>query len=616
MRLNFCKLQIHNFKSFLDETFDFSKNFGMTLVCGKNLDIPGQANSAGKSSIFDALLYALFGQLQTSVKNKNLKNRYSKEQTMSVVIDFNIDGEKFYSIERGLNKYGSSFLKLFCIDSETNSRNDITKSSVQETEEFIENELLHCDVSIFLRTILLSSDQNYNFFMLTKSGKREFVEKLFNIKVFGEMYSLIHRDILEFEKDFSSKQTKLIMLNKSRGDLEEKIAIHERSAKAEIEKIRKNIDLDNSKLKICLSKQIVVNSDEVRKIEDTIDKLNLKKTEIEKTIRDKTFKEKTLISEKAKEEALKISDEKNINSRKDILSKLCEKCLPIASKYYNIDKTKSHLNQTEHRIAEIESILKSNKEDMESCIEKKNKIEVAVKKLERKIYEMMHEYNEISMEIAKLKNFISINETSLKNKEKEENPFKSLYDSTCSEIDSINSEIAAMNIKYNYMKMAENIVSQDTLKKFIIKDLITLLNSKIKYYLMKLGAKYTCVFNEDMDYTFITPDNGGETEYATFSAGERMRLSIASSFAFRDFMSSRNGFMSNILILDEFIDSAIDTLAVNNVLKILQDFSRMNNQHVMIISHRKEIDNSIFDNVVMVEKQNNISKISYVELEK
>ena len=173
-----------------------------------------------------------------------------------------------------------------------------------------------------------------------------------------------------------------------------------------------------------------------------------------------------------------------------------------------------------------------------------------------------------------------------------------------------------MNQKYNYMKMSENIVSQDTLKKFIIKDLVSLLNSKIKYYLMKLGAKYTCVFNEDMDYTFITPDGGGETEYATFSAGERMRLSIASSFAFRDFMGSRNSFTSNILILDEFIDSAIDTLAVTNILQILQEFSRINNQHILIISHRKEIDNSIFDNIIMVEKRQNISTISYLPPEK
>ena len=126
MRINFGKLEIHNFKSFLDEEFDFSSMSGMTLVCGKNHDIPGQANSAGKSSIFDALLYALFGQLQTSVKNKNLKNRYSDDSSMEVTLYFNIDGKNHFKVTRGLNKYGQSFFKVFSINGDL--ENELTKS--------------------------------------------------------------------------------------------------------------------------------------------------------------------------------------------------------------------------------------------------------------------------------------------------------------------------------------------------------------------------------------------------------------------------------------------------------------------------------------------------------
>ena len=248
--------------------------------------------------------------------------------------------------------------------------------------------------------------------------------------------------------------------------------------------------------------------------------------------------------------------------------------------------------------------------------EKIVKIDSGKELIEKKIHEMTDESNKIILEITSIQNEISFNENALGKLESETNPYTALYNETVEKIEKENLDLNEMNVKYNYMKMSENIVSQDTLKKFIIKDLVSLLNSKIKYYLMKLGAKYTCIFNEDMDYTFITPDGGGETEYATFSAGERMRLSIASSFAFRDFMGSRNSFTSNILILDEFIDSAIDTLAVTNILHILQEFSRINNQHILIISHRKEIDNSIFDNIVMVEKRQNISTISYLPPEK
>ena len=616
MKLNFGKLYIHNFKSFLDETFDFSSKNGLTLVCGKNHDIPGQANSAGKSSIFDALLYALFGQLQTNVKNKNLKNRYSNESSMFVIVDFNIDGKSFYSIERGLSKYNTSYLKIFSVNQETNDKSDITKSSIQETEKFLEEELLHCDVSLFLRTILLSSDQNYNFFLLSKGDKKDFVEKLFNIKVFGEMCALIHKDILNFEKDFSTKQTTLLMLNKTKNDLEDRISKFVESKKKQILELEKKIDSFKQSLKEFQSKQIHVNNDEVNKIESTINKFLLKKDELNNEIKNMFLSEKKLISTKAKLESLKTNEEKTILSHKELLEKLCDKCLPVILEYYNITNIKQHILEIKNQIVEVEKKLNDISEKTKLFSTKIEKIDLAVNKLESKIHEMVDEYNKNALEISNLNTSISINSINLKKIENEENPFSTLYEDTYKKINSINSEISDMNVEYNYLKMAENIVSQDTLKKFIVKDLVNLLNSKIKYYLMKLGAKYTCIFNEDMDYTFITPDGGGETEYATFSAGERMRLSIASSFAFRDFMSLRNGFMSNILILDEFIDSAIDTLAVNNVLKLLQEFSRLNNQHIMIISHRKEIDNSIFDNIIMVEKTNNISKITYLESEK
>lgn len=614
MRINFGKLEIHNFKSFLDEEFDFSSMSGMTLVCGKNHDIPGQANSAGKSSIFDALLYALFGQLQTSVKNKNLKNRYSDDSSMEVTLYFNIDGKNHFKVTRGLNKYGQSFFKVFSINGDL--ENELTKSSVYETEAFLENELLHCDVSIFLRTILLSSDQNYNFFLLSKGGKKDFVEKLFNIRVFGEMYNLIHRDILDFEKEFSSKQTTLMMLNKSKSDFEERIKKFNEEQVDKRKVLKEKIENLQKDLKKLQEKTIVVNKEEISKYEDKINKLLEKKQEITESLHKLNEKDKTISAKKVRLETTKANDEKTIESYSSLLNKLCEHCKPIVSDYYNLNKVKEHIKKIDDSLSKLITDLNAINDESTTLNEKIVKIDSGKALIEKKIHEMTDESNKIILEITSIQNEISFNENALGKLESETNPYTALYNETVEKIEKENLDLNEMNVKYNYMKMSENIVSQDTLKKFIIKDLVSLLNSKIKYYLMKLGAKYTCIFNEDMDYTFITPDGGGETEYATFSAGERMRLSIASSFAFRDFMGSRNSFTSNILILDEFIDSAIDTLAVTNILHILQEFSRINNQHILIISHRKEIDNSIFDNIVMVEKRQNISTISYLPPEK
>jgi len=611
MRLNFKTLKIHNFKSFLDQEFDFSSMSGMTLVCGKNHDIPGQANSAGKSSIFDALLYALFGQLQTNVKNKNLKNRYSNDSSMVVSIDFDVDGKNSYRIERGLNKYGQTFLRVY-----NGENKEISKSSIQESDAFISNEILRCDVSIFLRTVLLSSDQNYNFFLLPPAMKKDFIEKLFNIKIFGEMYSLIHRDILDADKEFAKKQSAILLLNKNKDDLEERKEDFEKDRKTEISSLETKKKEIEDKLEELESKKISVNEEELAKYEDALNKLSEKRIETNNGIRDLSEKERNLYSKKVKLETGKKSSEKTISSYSGLLEKLCDHCKPVVSKYYNLDKMNAQIEEAEKKLSTLEDESASLKNESSKLNEKIVKIDSKTEIINKKIHELTDESNKVRIEIGKLQHEISFQEKELEKRKTEKNPYVELLSNAETNISKENEELADLNNRYNYLKFAEQIVSQDTLKKFIIKDLVGLLNSKIKFYLMKLGAKYTCVFDESMKFTFITPDNGGETEYATFSAGERMRLLIAASFAFRDFMSTRNNFTSNILILDEFIDSAIDTLAVNNVLQILQEFSRLNKQHVLIISHRKEIDNSIFDNIVMVEKTRNISTISILPPEK
>ena len=125
-----------------------------------------------------------------------------------------------------------------------------------------------------------------------------------------------------------------------------------------------------------------------------------------------------------------------------------------------------------------------------------------------------------------------------------------------------------------------------------------------------MGSLYTVIFDSDMNYEFIT--DGGKCEFGNFSAGERMRIMIATSFAFRDFMSIRNGLSSNILILDEYFDSAIDSACIENILSILREYSNSYNQNIFLVSHRYEVSDDQFSNIIQIEKTKNISKINYI----
>ena len=197
--------------------------------------------------------------------------------------------------------------------------------------------------------------------------------------------------------------------------------------------------------------------------------------------------------------------------------------------------------------------------------------------------------------------------TSLKNEKTAVNPYVDLLDKSKADINCETDRLSKIEEKTSYLKFAEGIVSQDTIRKFIIKDLIVLLNNKIKTYLTKLGAKYYVEFDEDMDYDFVT--SSGTYEWSNFSAGERMRIMVATSFAFRDFMSIRNGLNSNLLVLDEYFDSAIDSQCVESIISILKEHSRDQEQNVFVISHRPEVAVDMFDRLILVEKTNDIAKV-------
>jgi len=189
--------------------------------------------------------------------------------------------------------------------------------------------------------------------------------------------------------------------------------------------------------------------------------------------------------------------------------------------------------------------------------------------------------------LARLESGVQQKEAERARLEAEANPYQELYQQNKAAIDAESARLDQVSEQYRYLKYAEGVVSQETLRKFIIQDLIGLLNNKIRTYLTKLGAGYTVVFDSDMEYRFATP--GGEYQFGNFSAGEAMRIMIATSFAFRDFMSIRNGLNFNILVLDEYFDSAISAACVEDILGILKEYVRDRGQRIYCISHRPEV---------------------------
>ena len=358
MKIDFKRIEICNFMSFEEESFDFSSCKGMNLVQGKNNDIPGSRNGAGKSNVWAALLYVLFGQLQTKIKNENIVNKYSKDKDMNLVLDLSID-ENEYKIRRGLAKGKSSYLELFKI--EDGNEIDMTKSTIQETQDFLEKNLLHCDVTMFLRTILLTADQTYNFYMLKKADKKDFVEKMFDISIFEDMHQAIHKDVLSTDKESSACQNRLFVLNKTNDDYLSRKDKYDISQQAKMKVIVESIESLKLKLESAKSIEVKSNADAIKKIEDIIEKLNKENDELQveyersyDSLNDLKSKESKIELGICKFSDSKKSKQQAIDKNKDIIEKLCNDCKPIFMKHYSLDMLSKEIEDTDSKLNTLE----------------------------------------------------------------------------------------------------------------------------------------------------------------------------------------------------------------------------------------------------------------------
>lgn len=551
-------------------------------------------------------MYALFGQLQSKIKNENLVSRSAKTKDLEVALLLAVDKQD-YIVRRSISKSKSSGLSIARVDN--GKETDITKSTISETQEMIEKDIIRCDITIFLRTILLTADQTYNFYMLKKADKKEFVEKMFDISVFEEMYKAIHKDALLLDKEAAASSSKIMVLSKNNDDYEARKTTFETSREAKLKVLAKS--LEDLEKKHEAAKKKVDEDLSQSSIDALNDEISRDVDEIDKSMsRARSLQESKMKSEleiHKLEESAKIK-RSAIDKHKDILKKLCSDCRPVFVKHYSLDgiaKEVKSLNEKREQIAS--SMSSSIDEQIRECdgIAKSLRAEIASKR--SKLKSLIDSSSAAKAEARALESEIKDAERQLEQAKSGVNPYDDLLSKCQTDLAVEKDKLEKTEVKMKYLKNAETIVSQDTLRKFIIKDLVVLLNNKIKTYLTKLGAQYYVEFDEDMDYEFITAN--GSCEWSNFSAGERMRIMIATSFAFRDFMSIRNGLNANILVLDEYFDSAIDTLCVESIVNILKEYSSKQHQRVFVISHRPDIGNERFDRVLCVEKTDGIAHI-------
>ncbi len=550
------------------------QNEELTLILGDNLDLGGDGarNGTGKTTIIQAISYALYGVPLNNIKQNNLINR-TNGKGMMVTLDFEANGVE-YRIERGRKPHGMKFF-INGTEEEDNEAQGENKETQQVIEDIVGMS------SVMFRNIVALNTYSQPFLSMTQGQQRDIIEQLLGITLLSEKAEKIKVIIKNNKEEIQQEEFKVQAVEEANKRIEEQInSLKQRerlwtakinedinTLKEQIETLEK-LDIDAELLG---HKQLAVYNALVKDHAD-IDKLLLRtQSDIDRETKSisKYERELNILKQnKCHTCGQDICDDthtKILSEKEESLNESTKHAEELAEVYIELEKEKNSLFE----IGEKPVIFYGSEEE---AIEHKNKIK------------------DLSAQV--------------KRKEQEENP----YTDQISEMES--SALQEVNFdKVNELSrigdhqkfLLDLLTSKDSfVRKKIIDQNLSYLNSRLTSYLDKMGLPHQVVFQNDLSVEIT--ELGRELDFDNLSRGERNRLILGLSFAFRDVWENLY-FPINTLFIDELIDSGLDTIGVENAMAILKDMTRRRNKSVWLVSHREELAGRVAS-VLQVIKEN------------
>ena len=553
------------------------------------------------SSIFqDGIVFALFGKTLKNTNNQYISNRNcDKKLETYAKLTFVVDNQRYRSECKVTGCCQMTLLKQ--INSDLDEWEDITQSTVVKTRQYIQDHILGCSFDIFKSSVIISASECVNFYEgMSKNAKRNYIENIFNLNCFGNMFNTIKTDINETKKELSYTNNEIIKTSQQLETLTSKYETYEKNLQQNLIDIKQSI--------IEKTEQIKQIQENIEKYNNLIESSSISKEELNSLQKD----EKQLLNNKEKIEReidkaqYKIETiQKTIEEISSIKEGLCENCIKVVNQKYNFDKQVKSIEVLNDLIKKDNDIILNIDNKHLEVIDKikklENKIDI-LKANETELYKLKISLQSLSNETKKeVNHYKSI-------KEQANNPFADLLEQTKESLSKLKEKVLLYSKNVKHLEILKDVCSENGVKRIIIKDIVKILNSLIQKYLNEIGADYLVYFDESFDFKFITMN--GECEYSSFSTGERKRIQISTILAFIDLIL--NGKLnSNILILDEILDEGIDSVAIKNIINILKRKSTETNQSIFIISHRSEIsEDNVFDHVIEVVKEKGISHLN------
>jgi DNA repair exonuclease SbcCD ATPase subunit len=571
-------LTVRNFMSVGNQTqaINFNRE-QLTLVLGENLDQggddSGSRNGTGKTTIINALSYALYGKALTNIRANNLINK-TNSKGMLVTLHFeknNVD----YRVERGR---GPNLLKFF-VDEQEQEMTDESQGDSRKTQEFI-NDLLDMSHDMFKHIVALNT-YTEPFLSMRQNDQRAIIEQLLGITILSEKADALKEQ---------TKQTKDAIT-------EETLKIN--AIQSANEKIQTTVDSLGRTQRAWLSKK-----------EQDCAKLQLGITELEKLDIDTELESHEKLSNWTKHNNAILSFKKELSTLEPALVR-ADRSVEKANKDIADleDATCYTCGQELHADKKVEIAARKDKE-LADAIAYQTEISAKVIDVTKSLedigdingkptvfYDTAKEAYDHRQNVDSLKQ-------ALANKQDDVDPYQT-------QIDELNNaamqeiDWSPVNTLTDYKEhqdfLLKLLTNKDSfIRKKIIDQNLAYLNNRLTYYLDKLGLPHQVVFQNDLAVEIT--QLGQDLDFDNLSRGERNRLILGMSFAFRDVWESLYQKI-NLLFIDELIDSGMDSAGVENSLSVLKKMGREGDKNVFLISHKDELVGRV-NYVMKVVKEN------------
>ena len=534
-------------------------------------------NGAGKSTMLDALCFALFNRAFRDIKKEQLVNTINQNDC-EIEVEFETSNKK-YKVIRGIkpNKF-----EVYCNDVLLNQ-----DASNVDYQNMLEQNILKCNYRAFCQVVILGSTSYEPFMHLRARYRREVVEEILDIRVFSHMDLLLrqkqgelskavvdvrHRYDLMTEKYELQKKHFEEIQNRDNTDIEDR---REQLKENEQSNYEYNQKLQLLNEKIISTKAEIWGSEKVFKKEKELDKLETKiEHKLEKQKRDVEF------------------FEKNDNCP------TCTQPIDLRFKQTEIYEGKKKISELEEGLQQLSAEMGKTQEQIKQykAVEKKlNDLDIQVAKINTSISEINRHSNRLDTEIAKLENTDNNSNAIQK------------------ELEQIKEDLKLVNVEKNkaveekkYIDIAREILNDTGVKANIIRKYVPIINNLINQYLQSMD--FFVNFQLDQEFNETIKSRFRDTfNYNSFSEGEKLRIDLALLFTWRTIAKMKNSTNTNLLILDEIFDSSLDGQGTEDFFKILKTLT---NENTFIISHKGDILFDKFTSIIKFEKYKNFTRIA------